>query len=819
MLKNNIITSFRSIRRKKFFTTITVLGLSFSMAYCLLTFLFVQHEWSFDKFHKNHEIIYRISELSADNSKAETSIFSPELKVILDWMVPEIKNSARFYAGAFLSDEWDQTHLRFKAGDRALDEKFLLTDSSFFDMFSFQLLNGHKNNLFQDKHSIVVCASAADKLFPNQNPIGQTIRVRSASSREWFWTDFHVTGVIHDMPNNSSIRTPFIMPYEAIDFLFEHWLERPPCDLYVQLAGPANIPDVELKIAEQIVKYKKEGYAKIVSQFPGMRTSPPKILPPKIHLQPLRTMHLSPHIGSRAYHGIRPASDPMYSFVLAGLCLALLFIAAINYIHITLGRAIVRLKDVGIRKVIGASRGNITQQIIVETLTIAAIALVLGILLAFLMLPVFNSMVDRSLTLSLFSMPVVFAGIAFLLATGLLAGIYPALQFSGFHPILSLKGGLRVGGKNSFSHILMGLQFSFSIFLITATLVMTAQLRHLQHSKTLGFDKEQILLIEGEQLNWLDKDIIMHKLNQIAGIEKISVAPEGLSNIAMNFIAVSEHRVNANMIRVDSNFVNVLGLKLLSGENFSQKYASPVLVTQSFVHQMNWENPIGQKVSTDDPFTFRKSQGYATVVGVVNDFRPNNLLENSRPIVLTNMPSIGTSLFLLKVNSADLSTTLTSIENTWQDVAPECLFRFSFLDDKVALWYSDATRWSRLIFYTAFATISIACLGIIGLLALALEARTKEIGIRKICGATVKSLFLLVTKRFSWLIGLAGLLTAPLSWFVLQKWLQHFSLHINLNIYFFILPIVIAIGFTLLSTSFQAWKAAAANPVEALRYE
>jgi putative ABC transport system permease protein len=262
-----------------------------------------------------------------------------------------------------------------------------------------------------------------------------------------------------------------------------------------------------------------------------------------------------------------------------------------------------------------------------------------------------------------------------------------------------------------------------------------------------------------------------------------------------------------------------MGLKLLLGENFSQTHSSPVLVTQSFVNKMSWKDPIGQKIKTDQPLRFRKTQGYVTITGVVSDFRPTNLMEDDKPIVLTNTSSIGTNLFLLKVNSSNLASTLAAIEDAWQDVAPECLFRFTFLDDQVALWYSDVTRWSRLIFYTALVTICIACLGIIGLLALALAARTKEIGIRKICGATMHSLFLLVTKRFAWLIGIAGIITAPLSWYTMQKWLQHFSLQINLNIFYFIAPVIIALGFVLLSVGFQAWKAAVANPVETLRYE
>ncbi len=536
-------------------------------------------------------------------------------------------------------------------------------------------------------------------------------------------------------------------------------------------------------------------------------------LPYGYRLQPLPAIHLDPAVAA----GLTAPSDPRYSYILAAIALAILLIACINFTLLAIGRSAGRAREVGVRKAIGARRHQLLFQFWGESILLSLLALVLGLSLAELFLPTFNTLAAKDLHFDyLQNAATVGALIGLMLLVGVLAGSYPALVLSGFKPVESLRQRMRLKGSNPLTRSLVVVQFALSVFLIVGTLVMLRQLDYVQ-TKNLGFDEEHVVVIP---TNGLPGDELLARFRTALGPRRDVLGVTGMNNAPAHgwsregWDYKGEDKV-AYTYRVESDFLDVMGVDLVAGRNFdpsrSTDSTGAVLVNEAFVRDFGWAEPLGQRL---DGFYAEPE-----VVGVVRDLHLLPLRQAVEPMVLTMDPGWGMGHLLVRIAPDDLSTTLAALEATWNGVALATPFQYSFLDDDLAKQYESERRWSRIVGYGALFAVLVACLGLFGLASLTVVQRTKEIGIRKALGATATNIAALLSKDFVVLVLVGVVIAAPLAYLAAERWLEGFAYRIDLGPGVFVLAGGTALVIALVTVSAHALRAATADPVQSLRYE
>ena len=813
MLKNYIKIAWRNLRKNKTDSLISIGGLSIGLACCILLISFVRFEWSQDNFHENSDRIFRIADESKSPRSGEInkSLITPyPLSTALESNYPEI-DKVMDIGGSGIHYEKD---------GKFIQQRVLLADPGFFEVFTFPLLYGEPGSVLSGPDDIVLTEEMARRIFNREQVVGETLNIRLG--KEVF--SYTVSGVAEAPPKNSSIQFEMVLPYDSrfrnmdpdqAKTFRESWYVGAG-ETWVVLNEGASAKELEAKFPE-LLKTNLGSFAENRSQ--------------RLWLQPLDEAYFNQEYQS----GITGNTNVLYSLILAGIAIVILAIAGINFMSLTLSRAVGRGHEIGIRKSVGALRNQVSFQLIGEVLLTCSISLLFGLVLAELFSPVLQHIVAKPIDLGIINQPVLWLTLAgILLLLTILTGTYPALKMSGKKATELFSSQRTAERIPVFVKGLICVQFALTISFLITTFVMQQQLNYL-FSKDLGFSSSNVIAIE---LNLRGEDatktaeLFKQEAQRIAGVQQVALtagyyrdyseygaSPNGFGMASMGSSTTLEGF--EGMIRsedVDENYIETMGIELLKGQNFSLDRPSElkdgIIVNQKFVQKMGWDNPIGQIIK-DDAETWQAPFDGKKVIGVVEDYHFKPLYTELRPMALKHISARDRNIpgtILVKNATANLSETLQKLSNLWDEVIPEETFNYAFLDDMVAQQYQEEKRWSSIMKLSSAMAIILACFGLFGLAALAAQRRTKEIGIRKVLGATITNIVGLLSKDFVTLVVIGFVIAVPIAYYTMNQWLADFA-------YIFLLAGATALVIALATVSWQSVRAALANPVDSLRSE
>ena len=805
MLKNYFKIAVRNILKNKVYSFINIAGLSIGIAVTILILLFVQNELSFDSFHKNKEKIYRvIAEEKRNNEKIDMSVQPPPLGPALVSEFPEIKSAVRFFGGEAI----------VSYGANKFNEEVKFTDPAIFSMFSFPLLQGNPNTALTQPNSVVLTETTANKIFGNENPINKLLKINLNDKVE----SYIVTGVAKDISDNSSIDFSVLLPVSRMPSYqkrISDWTSFYG-STFILVSGKSKIPDIERNLARFTEKYFG-GYIS-ESQANGWIDKSKDAF--KLKFQPLLNIHLG-----NIKFGMELTGNPVYSYVLSIIAFIILFIACINFITLSLGRSTARSKEVGVRKVLGAGRNNIVKQFWSESILLTLSAFIISLFLVELLLPLFNQLSGNHFNLgNVFTPGFLLILAALILLVGILAGSYPSVIMSRFQPVDVLKGKMKIGHGSFLSRALVVIQFSLAIILITGSVIVWFQLKYIQ-AKDLGYNGDQVIVIP---VDWGqgngDKiiDLFKNKLSGYPGVVNISgtnsAFAQGWSQKLFGYNGVTH---KTYLYRVDENYISILGLHLLEGRNFikgsSTDSSQSIIVNEAFVKSLGWKLPaVGNKIND---WLWDTSKVELKIIGVVKDFNFESLHDEIKPAMLTMTPDWGESSMMIKISKENIPLTISFLKKVYGEILPDRPFEFTFLNDNVQKQYNVDRKLGKIVGSSSIFAILISSLGLFGLTLLSVSSRTKEVGIRKVLGASVNNIVTIISKDFLKLVLISNVIAWPAAWYAANKWLQDFAYRINISIWIFLLASLLAFLIVLVTISFQAIKAATANPVKSLRYE
>jgi len=796
MFKNYFKIAFRNIQRNKIYSFINIAGLSLGLACAMLIILYVKDEVSFDRFHKNGNNIYRIASImqfGGEEKKLGITGFLQGPRFTQN--VSGIKSFVRLQGG----------RQDFKKGTDIQSQDILYADSTFFSVFTFPLLSGNPVTCLTEPHTIVLTEDEAKKQFGTSDVLGKNILIREDSA----FVPYKVTAVAKDCPQNSSIQFSALLPFKETetdalnnDNWFNFFLNT-----FVVLEPNANQHAIENQMQRFYVKDAKGTFSKMAEQFDlGKDASMGSYF-----LQPFTAMHLSTELPA---DGLSKASNPVYSYILSGIALFILLIACINFINLTIARSMKRAKEIGIRKVVGGNRKQLIIQFLGESFVLCLIAFATAVALVKLILPVFNHLSNKALAISyLFDTKLIAAYLVLFVLTTLLAGFYPAFILSDFNPVKTLYSRFTLSGKNYLQKALVVLQFTLSSFLIIATLIIYYQFNYLTTEK-LGYDDSNLVMVEKGGLKPTQAKLFREQLMKNPGI--LGVAPKNGGYSSTRAKVESDSAIDFTYETIDESYLPLLKIPLVAGRNFSMDFPSDsskaVLVNESFVKKAGWKNPLGQQVN----FWYR-NQKYV-VIGVVKDYHFQALSQKIGPQLFT-MNGNDFGVVYIKIRPESATSSLAYIQKTFHALFPLAPFSYTFKNDENIKNYEAEAKWKQIMLYSAILTIFISCIGLFGLSVLSAEKRTKEIGIRKVLGASVQSVVTSLSLDFLKLVLIAMVIAIPLAWLAAGKWLQKYPYRIQMSWEIFAAGGLFVIIIALITVSFQAIKAAMANPVESLRTE
>jgi len=801
MIKNYIIVAWRNILRFKGHSLINIIGLAVSLMFCILAVIFVRYERSFDRFHENADRIHLLYHQTGTSERKASGATPPVLAPTVAESIPGIEHTARVYGW----DLKDGTPVRSQ--DRVLMMRGFHVDPDFLSIFSFPLVSGERETALNDPSSMVITRSMAKSLFGDRNPLGQEIRVQLRSGEK----SFFVKSVVH-LPKSSSLRFDFLIHHQNRGQWSQKWNANN-VYTYILLKKGITRKDMESRLMAFFKDFFKDTDVTGRSFF-GSPDRPVKLLL-------LTDMYLNTEI--REWLTIQ--SDPASSAILMGIALAVLLTACVNFINLSLGISAQRAKEVGLRKVVGAGRSQIIRQHLSESMLLTMISLAAGLTLASVILPSFAHIMDRELSLGLSGL--ILPLLVIVIAVGLTAGIYPALVLSRLEPQAALKRKFVFKPKNPVGTALLVFQFGISVGLIVATLVMTGQMRHMRN-KNLGFDPEQVVVIDGGgRWTGMDKTAMRRVLAELRKAAAQRNEIQSATMTSMLFVSPSQwgtgyevdgEDISIRMYAVDYDFIQTFGARMVQGREFSRDFPgdarNSVMVNQRLVQAMGWENPIGQS------FPAEREDLAGQVIGVVGDMHLKSLHHEIQPAVFHLEERNGFFRYILiRGQTDDWRSTLGLIQGIWKDAALHRPFQYKFLDDEVDRVFKEDQRWADLALYASVFAVLIACMGAFGLISLALTRRTKEIGIRKVLGASEGSILTLLAKDFLAFIAASALAACPITYFLLQGWLQNFAYRIELGLWPFLVGIMITTAVIMGSILFKIMKTVRTNPVDALHYE
>ena len=794
MLKNYFKIAIRHLQRNKLYATVNILGLAIGIASCLLIGIYIWHELSYDRFHRNAERITRVTwAYNFGDADSKTATTGTKVGPEFQRRFPEVEAFVRTLKYPRVISYG--THL-FE------EKKFLYADSAFFTMFSFSLLKGDPKTVLDAPEKVVITRSAAKKYFGDEDPIGKTVKVGGTK-------DFLVTGVAADAPAASQIQFDFVGSFTSLSASKEEKWSEANYVTYLLLRDEKSVAALQGKIDTYIDKVLREEMQLQKGQFTAY------------HLEPLPEVHLH-----SALDGFEPNNNIMYIYIMAIVAVLILLIACVNYTNLSTAQSARRSAEIGMRKVMGAGKRQVFNQFISETFLLTLLAVMLALLLSVLLLPYFNQLAGKEFHRSVFFQPALLAGLflaALLIAFA--AGAYPALVLSGAKLINVLKSGFTFTGSAALRKSLIVFQFVISIFLFVATIVILQQMNFIRN-KNLGYNKEQVVVLPVDGQMRERYDDIKAALARLRGVVAVGGAYEEPTHIGWgDGINTKEGKeITVNALPVDEDFVKTLKLQIIAGSDYNQtdvlqfdttnqgnNIRYTFMLNEAAVKALGWkpEEAIGK--------TITKGRD-GLVKAVVKDFHFRSLHEPINPLVLFMDKRLVSALFV-KLDGENMSGTLANLEQTWKSRIQHRPFEYHFLDEDYAALYKTEQQTASV--FTTFSTLAIllACLGLFALTAYTMVQRTKEIGIRKVLGATLADILALVSKDFLLLILIALLIATPVAFFATQKWLSSFTYKISLQWWVFVAAGIVTLVIAFATISLQAIKTAMANPVKSLRTE
>jgi putative ABC transport system permease protein len=794
MIKNYLKIAFRNLLRHKTFSFINIMGLAVGMTACFLIFLYVSFETSYDNFHTKADRIYRVvTDTKTPSETISQGMTTTPIAINIKKDFPEVADAVRLARDGFLVRK---DNVKFQ------EERSVLADSTLFNVFDFPLVAGNRNTALKEPMSIILSQSAAKKYFGNTNPMGQQVLLTGAA------INATVTGVMKDIPENSQIQADMFVSMSSSKQIYgsptsdSEWTNHNNYT-YLLLKPHTDAKALEKKFPA-FMEFHHGAQAKELQ------------MQDYLSLEPLRDVYLK----SKRDGFVTGSINNVYIFSI--IAVFILLIACINFINLTTARSAERAKEVGIRKVIGAARFQLAKQFISESVIICLIAFVLSVLLCALVLPLFNQLAGKEISEDIFNNPLHILSLFLLsLGIGFIAGLYPALVLSSYKPVSVLKGRFSAGTKGLILRKgLVVFQFTISIILIAGTIVVYTQL-HYMRSQDLGFSKDQEIIINTNFDK--NKDAFKQSLSSIPGVLSTSYSssvPGSGNNCAYSQVQSKTgemQKTNLDLYFVDYDYIKQYNLKVVAGRAFSKDFATDstqaMMINESAVKLLGYSSP-QEAIGRNFDQWGRKGK----IIGVLKDFHYKSLQQTIQPLAMRIEPW-GFATISIKVSAAKLPSTIKAIQSKWNQVIPNRPFDYYFLDDFFNKQYHAEENFGNLFFNFAMLAIFISCLGLLGLSSYSTIQRTKEIGVRKVLGASVSSIVNLLSIEFIKLVLIAFVIAAPLAWYGMNKWLQDFAYRTNISWWVFALAAFASVLIAFVTISFQAIKAAIANPVKSLRTE
>jgi len=807
MLKNYLKIGWRNLLKNKGFSIINITGLATGLACFILIALYVADELSYDRYNEKADRIYRVnSDINFGGNKLHLAVNSDPMGATLKKDYPQVEEYARFYnsSGSKL----------VKKGNEYIDEIHVVhADSTLFNVFTLPAVAGDTRTALNEPNTVVITASTAKKYFGTTNAVGKTIEADK--------TPYKVTAVIKDIPRNSHFNFDFIFSMKNVtDYQWGNYLSHN-FQTYIVLRKGTDYKAFEKNFAQVIDKYIMPQAKQFmqISSIDEFTKAGNKL---EYSLMPLTDIHLK----SDRFPELGVNGNMQYVYIFGAVAVFILLIACINFMNLSTARSANRAKEVGIRKVLGTDRKWLIGQFLTESTIMVAISLMLALGIAFLVIPYFNNIAAKSLSIrNLLDARILPFLILLPFIVGVLAGVYPAFFLSGFKPISVLKGKGSTGLKKSnLRNALVIFQFTTSIILIIGTIVVYRQLNYIQ-SKNLGFNKDQVLIVGtaalGKNVDAFKNEVLNMpgvKMGTLSGFLPVANSGRNDNTFSKEAVMTSENGVSMQNWAIDYDYIKTMGMEIVKGRNFSKEFGSDslaMIINETTAKLFGFDDPIGKKIYS--PNKADNKLVPFTVIGVVKNFHFESLRQNIGPLCMW----LGRSTWLtsFKVDTKNIQRLVKQVETKWKAMAPGMPFSYRFLDQDFDNMYRDEERIGRIAITFAILAILIACLGLFGLATYMSELRTKEIGIRKVLGASVSTLAGMLSKDFLKLVFISFCFAAPTAWWIMYKWLQDFAYRINISWWIFLLAGIIALLIALMTVSFQAIKAALANPVKSLRTE
>lgn len=810
MIRNYFKTTLRNLIKHKGYSFINITGLALGIACCLLIILYVKDELTFDRFHKNGENIYRMQSalLMNDNKQVFNAVGLPTGPTLVE-DVPEVVDQVR-YTNAIL---------QVRVGENEFNEgNAYYAEPQFLEIFNFPGREGNGVASLESDREVVLTEESAIRYFGQSSAIGETVEIKINNE----WKAFTVGAVLRDVPSNSSLDFNLIVPFQAY--------------LTANNRQSNNSQDwqrIELGFQTFIVAapgIQRDSLMSKVNGIRAQRMSGPMAEMLQFEIQPLHEVHFDPTISNGA--GMREGSNKLYSILLGGIAFVILMLACINFTNLSVARAIPRAKEIGVRKVVGAVKRQLVAQFLSEALFVSMIAFVLGLIIAQLALPAFETVTEKEFSVAIIDDPVyVLIAFAVVITAAFIAGIYPALMISRFNTVSALKGGMAgVGGKNWLQKVLVVLQFTIAGFLIIGVLTMNRQIGYLVNMDK-GYDDNNII---GLRLNYDDEmraeaetegagermmNLLKNELEPNTNIDFVTGKGSGFTMtmmLSINEETGERQQVRTYMERADPDFIKAMGMEVIEGRDFNRENGEAernyIVVNQQFAQKMNWgDSVLGRR------FGFNGNAN--EVIGMVRDYNFRSLENEIDPIVINLNKSQPIGEVYVKFKEGTLSESLAAVEAAWEKFNPVAPMNHFLLEETNADQYGKQERWRSILVTASLIAISISCLGLFGLAYMAMQRRTKEIGVRKVLGAPVPKIVYILSKGFSLLVLVAMVIACPLAYFGAEEWLSTFPYRIQMSWDMYLIAAAVTLLIAVLTISFHAVKTAVANPVKALRYE
>jgi putative ABC transport system permease protein len=793
MIKNYIKIAFRNLWRHKSFSLINIIGLAVGMTAFLLILMYVTFELSYDKFHAKADQVYRLNvDIKSANDVMKLSVSSAPMGPTIKADFPEVQESTRIFGGGYV----------VKVGNQLFQEnRVFLTEPSFFNVFSFPLIKGDAKTALKNPFSVVLTETIAKKYFGLADPIGKTLIIDGKEPSL-------VTGVVKDVPANSQFKFDMLYSISTLEKKYPGRLEQWGNFgnfTYLLLTKGANAAQLQSKFPAFLKKHISEADRKGGEDY-------------ALYLKPLKDAYMDTRGGFE-----QGSLSNIYIFSVVALFI--LLIAAINFINLTTARATERAKEVGVRKVIGAARNQLTMQFLGESVILCLISFAISVLLVSIALSPFNQLAGKIISPNIFEHGYIFVLLIISILIGVVAGAYPALALSNFKPVVILKGKFSSSAKGTLLRKgLVVFQFTISIVLIVGTLIVYNQLSYMRN-QPLGFEKNQMVTIDfgGDESVIKSYETIKNEFRSIPNVLAVSLSSGIPGGGNANAHSELENRqgtmqpMNINMYNIDYDFIKIYGMKVIAGRAFSKDYGTDstkaIVINEATVKNLGYASPndaIGKK--------FSQWGREGKIIGVVKDFHYRSLQQNVEPLNMRVNPS-DAGTFTLKISSENIPATLSAIENKWKVLIPQRPFNYAFVDENFNKQYATEERFGKLFMYFAILAIFISCLGLLGLASYSTLQRTREIGIRKVLGASIPGIVNMLSKEFLQLVFIAAFIAFPLAWYGMHSWLKDFAYKVDIGWLVFAVAGILAFMIAIATVSFQAIRAAVANPVKSLRSE